>query len=406
MIYRKINDGAVSLNHTILYVIDAYEGGGGERDLDLLTSSNRDTGNHYEETICTIREPAYFRDNKEIRVVSLLDKAGPGFGIASSRGKWHGVVIGLKTLPSIFRLQRLIRKDKYDIVLATGFPASYLCAIVSYVNSSTVFVYRAAYQRSPRVTAIERIIMERVLSRFSRIICVSNYVRDSLINKFPSTASKCVLIYNGAISEEAKGSMMESKENAQEGRVVYMNIGRIVPIKAQSKILDAFVHVLKKNPRHQLLFLGEGPMRGSLEEKVNSLGIEKSVLFLGHVNNPLDWVKKADIYIHACPEGLGNAVLEAMAAGLPVIAFDSGALPELISDGHEGILVPDGDISLLSRAMITLSEDQEMRRMMGTEAQKKIMASFTYENMRREYDQLYAQLLEEQIAETNSLDTN
>jgi glycosyltransferase involved in cell wall biosynthesis len=141
-------------------------------------------------------------------------------------------------------------------------------------------------------------------------------------------------------------------------------VGRLVPQKGFDMLLDAFAGVAGEIPEWSLVIWGEGPERAKLEVRRDALGLKEQVSLPGVTKEHGGWLRDADIFVLSSRfEGWGIVVGEAMAAGVPVISFDCRWGPgEMISDGVSGLLVPDGDVPALGRAIAQLCADPEQRR--------------------------------------------
>jgi len=135
----------------------------------------------------------------------------------------------------------------------------------------------------------------------------------------------------------------------------------LVPSKSPSLLLDAVAKAVKDAPRLRLTLGGEGPLRSSLEEQVRSLGLAERVRLPGFIDDPLPFFAALDLYAQpSAMEGLGTAAIEAMAAGLPVVASDAGGLPETVA-GY-GRLFPRGDADALAALLRSLAQDPAQRQ--------------------------------------------
>jgi len=160
-----------------------------------------------------------------------------------------------------------------------------------------------------------------------------------------------------------------------DGEFRVVTVGRLVELKDHAAVLTALATLRKAVPGSCLLVVGEGSERGTLETLARSLAISDSVTFTGEVphGRVLDILAGCDIFVLAShSEGMPNAVLEAMAAGLAVVATSVGGVPELSRDGETGILVPPGDRVALAEALATLAADPELRARLGAAARQAI----------------------------------
>jgi glycosyltransferase involved in cell wall biosynthesis len=151
--------------------------------------------------------------------------------------------------------------------------------------------------------------------------------------------------------------------------------------------------------RPEVLFLLVGRDSGTMErtrERVRQLGLEGHVRFLGNRADVPDLVRASDLFVHPShEEGFSNAILEAMAGGLPVVACEVGGNPEVVRDDVTGLLVPPRDPERLAAAMRGLLDDGEKRRRMGVEGRRRASEEFPLDRMVKEMEALYESVLGE-----------
>ena len=169
-------------------------------------------------------------------------------------------------------------------------------------------------------------------------------------------------------------------------------VGRFVPQKSHWLFLEALHEVRRSHPEAQGWLVGDGPLRAELEAQAVKLGLlGDGVKFLGQRRDVPAMLKASDAFVlpTAVREGLSLSILEAMAAGLPVVAADVGGNRELVEDGKTGLLVVPGDIASLAAAMRRVIEDPEQARNWGRQARTQVLSGFTLDKMVREYERLY-----------------
>jgi glycosyltransferase involved in cell wall biosynthesis len=150
-----------------------------------------------------------------------------------------------------------------------------------------------------------------------------------------------------------------------DNRVV-LAAGRLVKVKGYDRLLDAFAKVVEKRPDWKLRIYGDGTQGVKLSTRARSLGLHNNVAFMGSTSDVEGELAKASIHVVTSRfEGFGMTIVEAFAAGVPVVSFDCPQGPrEIITSGHDGILVPDGDIDAFADALLSLmGSPDEMRRL-------------------------------------------
>lgn len=148
------------------------------------------------------------------------------------------------------------------------------------------------------------------------------------------------------------------------GDIVFINVARFMKQKNQPLLLEAFARAKAKIPNMKLVFVGDGEQREVLEEKIRELRISDSVILVGNVSNVNEYLAAADVFILSSDyEGLPLSILEAMAAGLPVVSTDVGGVADVVT--NNGILIPLREADRLSTEMIKIATDHKMRYEMG-----------------------------------------
>lgn len=171
-------------------------------------------------------------------------------------------------------------------------------------------------------------------------------------------------------------------------------MGRLTGQKGFDLLLSAFAACLARHPQWSLTILGEGEERSRLEAQATELGIAERVSLPGVVRHPEDALREADLFVLSSRyEGFPNALLEAMACGLAVIATDCPTGPgDIIRDGEDGILVAPNDVHALSAAMDRLMREEDLRQRLGACA-KHVVTRFSMERVMGMWDQVIATTL-------------
>jgi glycosyltransferase involved in cell wall biosynthesis len=180
----------------------------------------------------------------------------------------------------------------------------------------------------------------------------------------------------------------------RRGGNLLVAVGRLVPQKGFDLLLQAFAKVHSDLPEWKLVIWGEGPDRPALEAERDRLGLRGCVELPGITSRPGIWVETADAFVLSSRyEGWGIVLLEAMAAGLPVLSFDCEWGPrEMIDDEKNGLLVPAGDVDALAAGLRRLLGDESLRRRLGTAAALRA-AKFTPQYVTQHWDEVVQAVL-------------
>lgn len=235
-----------------------------------------------------------------------------------------------------------------------------------------------------------------------RVIAISEAVREHLVNDFKIKKSKIALISNGIdINAFSKyygpHQIAEIRQNIglKSGPVVG-TVARLSPVKGHKYLINAMKIVIDKKPEAQLLIVGEGPEEDSLRILVEQLGLTDSVAFMDSVIDTTLVLAVMDVFVlPSVAEGLGLALIEALAYKRPVIASDVGGIYSIVKDGITGLLVPPRCVEKLAEVIVKLLEDRELAKRLGENGRRLVEKEFSISQMRDDIEGVYKQVLEE-----------
>jgi glycosyltransferase involved in cell wall biosynthesis len=167
-------------------------------------------------------------------------------------------------------------------------------------------------------------------------------------------------------------------------------VANLRPEKGHDVLLDAAPHILAVHPEAEFVLAGHGPCRSALEAQAHACGVDRHVRFLGECRNVPDILADGDLFVlPSRTEAMPNAVIEAMAAGLPVVASAVGGIPEVIAHGHTGLLVPPDDPLALAASVAQLMNDPARAAALGRSARDFISREFGFGRMVSRFEELY-----------------
>lgn len=294
---------------------------------------------------------------------------------------------------SALRLSHLIREQKIEIVhahLARDYPLAALAAGRSHARLVLTRHVLFALSKIHRLT----------LRRTAKVIAVSEAVANSVRaqNIFPTET--IVTIHNGIDVERFDHVRQEGERNRDEGLRVGM-IGHLAPIKGQEEFVRAAAIVCRGRKDVEFVVAGadksrEGENQAHMEKLIRELGLEPNVKLLGWIEDVAKLLSTFDIYVSpARSEPFGLSIVEAMAAGVPVIATRSEGASEILSDGETGRLVPIGDIETLAGVVGELLNDPNQRERLAQAALGEARERFSLERMVELTEQTYRAVIEE-----------
>lgn len=177
------------------------------------------------------------------------------------------------------------------------------------------------------------------------------------------------------------------------GRPLVTFTGRFIECKGIPSLLNAWKRVVGAIPDARLILVGDGPLLMAMKKASRDIGIAGSIDFPGHTNAVIDYLHASDVYAFpSLQEGMPNALLEAMACGLPVVATRIGGVIDVVRDGESGILAEPGDSQSLAEGIITLLRNSNLAARLGSKAHQLMKESFSLERIAPLYRALYIRL--------------
>jgi glycosyltransferase involved in cell wall biosynthesis len=297
--------------------------------------------------------------------------------------------LGMKHLfperPLIYRVEG--SQKSHDAAMASG-------------NGAPVSLAERKRRLVHRVLIAEIDFMDRrVWRRCDTVVVKSRFMRGELERLYGVPAERIAIVPNGVdhrryAEAEATPDARERLGAAERERVVIVFCGRLVAMKNVGHLLRA-VAMLPDRERVVLAILGDGDQRTTLQQEARDLGIHSTVRFLGHTERVEEYLAAADIAVlPSVYEPFGNALLEAMAAGLPCVALRPDgrgvktASDEILDDGETGLLVDHEHPRALAEALQVLVSDRQRRRAMGQRAQQVCRARYSWESCAARYVEL------------------
>ena len=171
-------------------------------------------------------------------------------------------------------------------------------------------------------------------------------------------------------------------------------VAQLIQRKGHRYLLQVLPELIEKNPQLQVLIFGKGPLSDSLKEQVDKSKLQQHVTFTGFRNDLEKWLGCLDLIVHPADiEGLGVSLLQAAAAGVPIVASRAGGMPEIVHHEENGLLIEPGDTTALSHAIQRIIDDEELRKSMQLAGPKLVNNHFSLSNMVQGNLQIYRQVL-------------
>lgn len=226
-------------------------------------------------------------------------------------------------------------------------------------------------------------------SGYDRVVCISEGVQEAMAEWQPKLAARLVKIPNGVDLEPLRDL---SRLPGDSGEVRLLSVGRLIPKKGFVTAIRALAAIREINWSYTIV--GEGEQRHELEKLAEDLGIGERVRFAGYVNDVMPFYAESDVFLlPSLWEGFGLVAVEAMGAGLPVLASDVPGLAEVVGrEGKAGWLLPVGDVEAWTRALREVFSDRGVVETMGREARTRAV-KFSIEGTAEGYRELYEGLV-------------
>ena len=307
---------------------------------------------------------------------------------------------GIDSPSGIYQLIRLSAYLKgFDVVHThdlwsnlLGVPAAWLAGVPAIVSSRRDLSHFDWYQGK------RRIWLRRIQNLGDAIVTNATPIRDALIKEDGFQPGKLRVIHNGVdIAKFNTGRIDRARlfPGVGDANLILLVGNMHSDVKGHPWLIASAPAVIQEFPSTRFVLVGDGERRSEFEEQVLGLGLKENFLFLGRRADIPNILACCDIAVlPSRAEGLPNAVIEYMAAGLPSIVTDVGGNAELIEDGVTGLLVPREDSAALSIAFLKLLRDSGLARRLARAGHEFTVHNFSFERLVSEVDALYSNLLQ------------
>lgn len=303
---------------------------------------------------------------------------------------------------SFIRVLRLCWAIRPDVVISTvGHLNILLLLLKPFMPKGTAVVIREAntpsirlkHTRHPRLYGF----CYRNFYPFSdKLVCNCRYMKEDLVSHFGAASNRISVIQNPVDVKRISSQILSETDPYPPDRIHIVSVGRLQYQKGFDLLLRSFKQCLGNISGVHLTIVGEGPERDRLRSMTADLGISEEVTFTGQKQPPFAYMAHADFLVCASRwEGSPNAVLESLACGTPVLAFDCpGGVSEIVEEGRNGWLVPAEDINGMTEKM---SEIIAERSWLGMKGRNLLPSEYLIENVIRRWEDVLQKIMEEKV---------
>lgn len=292
---------------------------------------------------------------------------------------------------TFIKLLRLIRMKRIDVVHTHSADALADSAVCKLLMPHLKLIHTFHFGNYPNLR-MRQMWIEQVFSRIAtRLVAVGETQRLQIKNVLRLRDRRIGKVWNGVSLNFSHGNYSFRSRVSAENRILIGTIATLIEQKGLFDLLDVASQLRDARKRATFVIVGEGPLRQELEAKRQELKLENTVILSGWVMNAAEVALPSfDIFFQpSLWEAMSIVILEAMGAGIPVVATRVGENAHVIEDGVDGLLIEPRDVKGMAAALSWLIEDGALRRRLGSAASRKISQQFTVERMTRSYEEIY-----------------
>ena len=358
---------------TLLHLVISLETGGLERFvLDLIAAHQ----NKFNQLVVCLERKGELVVNSSVEVISLGMKPGVHLGV-------------------VRKIARIVKEKQIDIIHTHNEKAQLYGGLAGLLAGVPVVHTKHGKNNLNWRSILRNNISARLCQK---VVAVSQDAAMQCIHDEKINSSKVVTILNGVDTELFSPAPTQSEFKQQLGftadTLVVGIVARLAEIKDHATLIEASRILMESGYPFRLLVVGDGQLRAKLETHVNSLGLDKRVIFTGVRDDIPNLMRGMDIFVlSSLSEGISLTLLEAMACCLPVVATAVGGNPEVVVCGETGLLVPPQNPELFADKLRVLFTDRVLRLKMGKAGRQRVVNNFSISKTAEKYRQLYSTLL-------------
>jgi glycosyltransferase involved in cell wall biosynthesis len=385
----------------VIHLITRLDNGGSAQNT-LLTAIRHDRARF--EPLVVVGDTGPWNDQGGRRAAEdncrRLEKAGVRWQMLPSLGR---SIQPLRDVSTLWSLVRLFRQERPHVVHTHTSKAGVLGRLAAWLARVPVVVHtphgHVFYGHFGYVASWLFLQVERFLAPMSsRLIALTEAERDEHLALAVGTSRQFAVVPSGIDLSRFRGVAKHRPSwfTCPAGATVIGSVGWFTPVKGHAYLIEAVAKVKARVPHAFLVLIGNGRSLEDLRTLSKRLGLDSAVQFITDCQEVEECLAGMDLYVQpSLNEGMGRALVEAMAAGLPVVASKVGGIPAVVKDRCNGLLVPPGDAEALAAAILTLLTSPELARSLGTTANRSVGERFGAGAMVQAIESQYDQALRE-----------
>lgn len=309
---------------------------------------------------------------------------------------------------ALVKLYHLFKRERFDLVHTHTAKAGALGRIAARLARVPIVIHAPHghdfYGYFGPVRSRLIVWIERLLGPLAdKLIALSELDKKDHCRFGVTDEAKMEVVYSGIDIESFSKLVIDRAKKREEleipsGCPIVGMIARLEPIKGPGYFIEAASIVIKEVPEARFLVVGDGSLRRTLERLAENLGLSQKLKFMGERQDIREILKVLDLLcLCSLNEGFGRILVEAQAAGKPVVATRVGGIPEVVGDGETGLLVPPSDAPGLAEAIIRILRNPEMAMEMGEAGRRRVSLKFDQKVMLQKIVQMYERLIGEKV---------
>jgi glycosyltransferase involved in cell wall biosynthesis len=356
----------------------------GGREKRMLEFARRIDRSRFELKVCCLKPGSYFKQH--------FIEAGSVF--------YDGVMKNKYDLFAYREFERILTAEQIDLIYTYPHWNTLVYAMMAKFTgrvARVIVAFHGAESGDPKIHPFKRAL----LGRADLHLAVGEDLKRLLVDSGGLDGRRIRIIHNGTDCDKFRPvpgdpAIRQALGIKEDARVI-VTVASLKPIKNISLLIEATAEVCRSRPGPggtHLLIVGDGPLRGEIEDQARRTGIGDHVTFVGIRDDVEELLRIGDVFaLPSLSEASPNSVLEAMATGLPVVVTDVGCLREMVRDGQNGAVVPSGDARAMAAALRRYLDDADLAGRAGERGREIVLDGFSLETMCAERERTFAEVI-------------